>query len=96
MVSMRGSLARHAVLLREVSTSRSSRLVSRVFNTDRSGRTGRVRYRFTDPVRPETGGIQISNQNSSSIGFHRYNDRYTGPVRPGIGHLNKKPNQWRI
>jgi hypothetical protein len=32
----------------------------------------------------ETGETQISNSNPSSIGFHRYTDRYdryTGPVR---------------
>jgi hypothetical protein len=43
----------------------------------------------------ETGEIQISNQNPSPIGSHRYTDRYdryTGPVRPGTGHLTKKPN----
>jgi hypothetical protein len=50
-----------------------------VFNTDRSGRTGRVRYRFNGPVRPETGRNQRNSNfksNPSSIGCHRYTDRY--------------------
>jgi hypothetical protein len=34
---------------------RGDSLVPSVFNTHLSGRTGRVRYQFTGPVRPETG-----------------------------------------
>jgi hypothetical protein len=54
-------------------------------------RTGELRYRYTGPVRrepEETGGIQISNQNPSSIGLDQYTDRYdryTGLVRPETG-----------
>jgi hypothetical protein len=60
----------------------------RVFHTDTLNRTGELRYRYTGPVRPGTGGIQISIQNPSSIGLDRYTDRYdryTGPVRSGTG-----------
>jgi hypothetical protein len=41
----------------------------------------------------EIGEIQISNQNLSSIGSHRYTDRYdqyTDPVQRGTGRLTKK------
>jgi hypothetical protein len=41
----------------------------------------------------ETGEIQFSIQNPSSIGLDYYTDRYdryTGPVRPGTGRWTKK------
>jgi hypothetical protein len=60
----------------------------KVFYTDRTDRTGGVRYRFTGPVRSgrkpvETGQIRISNQNAQFKWFP--------PVyRPVPGRLTKK------
>ena len=49
---------------------------ARVNNPDRSGQTAALRYRFTGPVWPETGWIQIQIQNRMCNRF----DQFTGRV----------------
>jgi hypothetical protein len=60
-------------------------VVGRVFNPDRPDRTDGVWYRFTGPVRSETGQIRISNQIPYTDRFNRY----IGPVRPVSDRFKK-------
>ena len=61
---------------------------SRVLKSDRTGLTAALRYRFTGPVRPVTGGNRLNSnpnsnkfKNSHATGSDRFTgrfDRFTG------------------
>ena len=55
--------------------------MTRVLKSDRTSLTAALRYRFTGPVRPVTGGNRLnSNPNSNKFKFSRAigSDRFTG------------------
>ena len=66
--------------------------VSRVLKSDRTGLTAALRYRFTGPVRPVTGGNRLnSNPNSNKFKFSRAtgSDRFTGRFYRFTGRFDR-------
>ena len=72
---------------------------SRVLKSDRTGLTAALRYRFTGPVRPVTGGNRLNSnpnsnkfKNSHATGFDRFTgrfDRFTGRFDRFISRFNR-------
>ena len=90
--SVCGELARSAATLH----------TTRVLKSDRTGLTAALRYRFTGPVRPVTGGNRL-NSNSNSNKFKNSHttgsDRFTGRFDRFTGRfyrfeIQKLPCNW--
>ena len=81
----------------ERSPDRATRLVARVLKSDRTGLTAALRYRFTGPVRPVTGGNRLNSnsnkfKNSHTTGSDRFTgrfDRFTGRFYRFTGRFDR-------
>ena len=74
---------------------RHKRTIIRVLKSDRTGLTAALRYRFTGPVRPVTGGNRLNSnpnsnkfKNSHATGSDRF-DRFTGRFYRFTGRFDR-------